>query len=329
MIPRAADSLDRRRAARRGSALLAVLGGIATLSCIALALGSSARTALDRAALRADSAQAHLLARGGIEAAIHELASATVRRDSLSGIVRRGYSFPAGTAAVRIEGESGKINVNRCGIQALSNLIGSLASAPDSAGALADGIVRYRQGLLAGRIRHFKPSLPVAANSTKRSSFERRFASIQVVEELLTVPGISADLLYGTYRPFATDGGKQGLREIAGLRRYLRTEGSASVDINAAPRAVLLASGLSAALADEVLAARERAPLSQAGALFRRASRAAVHLPLGTGVGTGAWTITATGTELARFASHTVTATVQASESTGRLRVSRWYERSL
>lgn len=329
MIPRAAHCPDRRRAARRGSALLAVLGGVATLSCIALALASSARTALDRAALRADGAQAHLLARGGIEAALHELAGATVRRGSLTGIARRDYSFPAGTAEVRIEAESGKINVNRCGRQALRNLIGSLAAAPGSAGALADGIVRYRQGLLSGRVRHFDPSRPVSPDSTGRSSFGRRFASIQVVEELLTVPGISADLLYGTYRPFATDGGKKGLREIAGLRRYLRTEGSASVDVNAAPRAVLLASGLSAALADEVLAARERAPLAQTEALFRRASRAAVHLPLGTGAGNGAWTITATGTEFARFASRTVAATVQASESTGCLRVRRWYERSL
>lgn len=329
MTPRAAECPDRQRFARRGSALLAVLGGIATLSFVALALSSSARTALDRVALRADSAQAYLLARGGIEAAIHEFANATVRRGFLSGSVRREYSFPAGTAEVLIEAESGKINVNRCGRQALRNLIDGLASAPDTAGSLADGVVQYRQGLIAGRIRHFNPSRPGSPDSTERSSFGRRFASIQVVEELLTVPGISPDLFYGTYRPFAMDGGKKGLREIAGLRRYLRTDGSASVDINAAPRAVLLAAGLPAALADEVLAAREGAPLSQSGALFRRASRAAAHLPLGAGLGAGEWTITSTGTELARFASRTVAATVKASESTGRLRVRRWYERSL
>lgn len=329
MTPETAGCPDRRRAARGGSALLAVLGGVAALSCIALALTSSARTALDRAALRADSAQAYLLARGGIEAAMHELANATVRREALSGSVRRDYGFPAGTAEVRIEAESGKINVNRCGQQALRTLIASLASAPDQAGSLADGIVRYRQGLLAGRIRHFDPSRPGSPDSTARSSFERRFASIQVVEELLTVPGVSPDLLYGTYRPFATDGGRKGLQEIAGLRRYLRTEGPASVDINVAPRAVLLASGLPAALADEVLAARERAPLSPTRALFRRASQAAVHLPLGTGINAGAWTITATGTERARFASRTVAATVKASEANGRLRIRRWYERSL
>ena len=329
MTPRAAERPGRRRSARRGSALLAVLGGVATLSFVALALASSARTALDRAALRADSAQAYLLARGGVEAALHEFANAAVRSGLLSGSVRREYSFPAGTVEVRIVAESGKINVNRCGRQALRILIEGLASAPDNAGSLADGIVQYRQGLLAGRIRHFNPSRPGSPDSTERSSFERRFASIQVVEELLTVPGISPDLLYGTYRPFAPDSGRKGLRQIAGLRRYLRTEGSASVDINAAPHAVLLASGLSATLADEVLAAREQAPLSQTGALFRRASRAAIHLPLSTGLGAGEWTITSTGTELARFASRTVAATVMASESTGRLRVRRWYERPL
>lgn len=329
MIPRAAECSGRRRSARRGSALLAVLGGVATLSCIALALSSSARTALDRAALRADSTQAYLLARGGIEAVMHELSNATVRRGFLSGSVQRDYSFPAGTAEVRIVAEAGKINVNRCGRQALRILIDGLVSAPDNAGSLADGIVRYRQGLRAGRIRHFNPSRPGSLDSTQRSSFERRFASIQVVEELLTVPGISPDLLYGTYRPVAPDRGRKGLREIAGLRRYLRTEGSASVDINAAPRAVLPATGLSAALADELLAAREQAPLSQTGALFRRASRAAVHLPLSAGAGVGEWTITATGTEFARLASRTVAATVEASESTGRLRVRRWYERPL
>lgn len=329
MTPKAAERPNRPRSARRGSALLAVLGGVATLSFVALALASSARTALDRAALRADSAQAYLLARGGIEAALHELANAAGRRGLLSGSVRREYSFPAGSVEVRIVAESGKINVNRCGRQALRNLIDGLASAPDNAGSLADGIVQYRQGLIAGRIRHFNPSLSSSPDSIQQSSFERRFASIQVVEELLTVPGISPDLLYGTYRPFAPDSGRKGLRQIAGLRRYLRTEGSASVDINAAPRAVLLAAGLPVALADELLAAREGAPLSQSGALFRRASRAAAHLPLGAGAGAGEWTITSTGTELARFASRTVAATVKASESTGRLRVRRWYERSL
>lgn len=329
MIPRAARGPNRRREVKRGSALLAVLGGVATLSCVALALAASARTALDRAALQADGAQAYLLARGGIEAALHELANPTLRRTARSSSVQRDFSFPAGIAEVRIEAESGKINVNRCGREALRRLVAGLGPPSVNAGALADDIVRYRQELLAGRVRHFDATFPAHSDSFQRSSFGRRFASVQVVEELLSLPGITPDLLYGTYRPYAINSGNKGLQQIAGLRRYLRTEGSAGVDINAASRAVLLASGMSATLADEVLAARQRAPLSQTAALFRRASRAAVHLPLGAGVGAEAWTITATGTEHKRFAARTVAATVEASNSTGRLRVRRWYERAL
>lgn len=329
MIPRAACGPNRPREFRRGSALLAVLGGVATLSCVALALAASARIALDRAALQADSAQAYLLARGGIEAALHELANPTLRRTARSSSVRRDYSFPAGVAEVRIEAESGKINVNRCDREALRTLVASLAPASVNAGSLADGIVRYREGLLSGRVRRFDTTRPVPSDSFQRSSFGRRFASIQVVEELLSIPGITPDLLYGTYRPYAMNDGNKGLRQIAGLRRYLRTEGSAGVDINAAPRSVLLASGMAATLADQVLAARQRAPLSQTEALFRQASRAAIHLSLSAGVGAEAWTITATGTEHRRFATRAVAATVEASDSTGRLRIRRWYERAI
>lgn len=329
MILRAACGPNRPREFRRGSALLAVLGGVATLSCVALALAASARTALDRAALQADSAQAYLLARGGIEAALHELANPTLRRTARSSSVRRDYSFPAGVAEVRIEAESGKINVNRCGREALRSLVTGLAPPAVNAGSLADGIVRYREGLLSGRVGRFDATRPAPSDSFQRSSFGRRFASIQVVEELLSIPGITPDLLYGTYRPYAMNDGNKGLRQIAGLRRYLRTEGSAGVDINAAPRSVLLASGMAATLADQVLAARQRAPLSQTEALFRQASRAAIHLSLSAGVGAEAWTITATGTEHRRFATRTAAATVEASDSTGRLRIRRWYERSI
>lgn len=320
----------RTRVAEAGSALLAVLGGVAALSAIAFAMTAAAHNALDRASLRADSTRAYFLARGGIEAALHEMSAGLARSDTAAGAEYRQYVFQTGVATVSIASENGKLNVNRAGREAIASLLTSAGKTPLDSGSLAEGILAYRRDLLAGRIDHFAAPFSTGPVRVARSSFERRIASIQVIEELLAVPGITSDLLYGSYRADTASGSSPGaFGRVEGLRRFLRTDGPATIDINAAPRAVLLAAGLDESLANQLVEARESGPLSLSDSLVGRAIRESTRTPLvANSVPTG-WTITSTGVLEGRRAIRTVSTLVDAGDSSRQLRIRQWYEHPL
>lgn len=318
------------RVAEAGSALLAVLGAVAALSAIAFAMTAATHNALDRASLRADSTKAYFLARGGIEAALHEMSAGVARRNAAAGADNRQYVFQTGVATVSIASENGKMNVNRAGLEAIASLLASAGAGEVDSALLAEGIVAYRRDLLAGRIGHFAEPLPTGPARIARSSFERRIASIQVIEELLAVRGITPDLLYGTYRADIAPGGRPGgFARIDGLQHFLRTDGPATVDINAAPKAVLIAAGLDASLANQVVEARQREPLSPRDSLVDRAVRESAWTPLAANSAPSAWTITSSGVLQGRRAVRTVSALVGSSDSSSQLRIRQWYEHPL
>ncbi len=318
------------RAGEAGSALLAVLGAVAALSAIAFAMMAAAHNALDRASLQADSAKAYFLARGGIEAALHEMSAGIVPGHMAAGMDSREYVFETGVAKVSIASENGKLNVNRTGREAMASLLASAGATQVESDSLAERILSYRRDLLAGRLDHF--GLPLARGSARfaHSSFERRIASIQVIEELLSVPGITPDLLYGTYRAeTAANGGSGALRRVDGLRRFLRTAGPAAVDINAAPKAVLVAAGLGEPLASQLVEARQTVPLSPRDPLFGRATRESAGAPMLANSMASAWTVTSTAVLQGRRATRSVSAVVSTDTASGRLRIKRWYEHPL
>ena len=315
------------RVAEAGSALLAVLGAVATLSAIAFAMTAATHNALDRASLRADSTKAYFLARGGIEAALHEMSAGLARRSAAAGADNRQYIFHTGVATVSIASEYGKMNVNRASREAIASLLASSGAGGVRSELLAERILAYRRDLLAGRIGHFAAPSATGPARVMRSSFERRIASIQVIEELLAVPGITPDILYGTYRADTAPGSRPGaFGRVEGLRRFLRTDGPATVDVNAAPKAVLLAAGLEESLANQLVEARETGPLSPRDSLVGRASRESAWTPLAASTSPAAWTITSTGVLQGRRAIRTVSALVGASDSSSRLQTRQWFE---
>ena len=309
----------------RGSALLAVLATVAVLTAVAFAMSGATLASLDRASLRKDAAQAYFLARGGIEAALLDLEAKLRRGDAASArphVLR--FEFGSGRVEVSLIPDGAKLNVNRAGPNMLAALLASAGAPPANVRGLAEGIVAYRDRLRQGSIRTFWPLPAQSADSRAHSSFERPAASIQMVEELLSVPGMHPDLIYGSYQPAPG----RPLRRVAGLLRYLRTDGPATLNINAAPKEVLLACGLNASTADQVLEEREIRPIRIGDTILIEASRQSSHVPLGAS-SQGGWTLAATGRLNEGRATRRVTAMVKSEASMGRLRVERWVELGL
>ena len=310
----------------RGAALLAVLATVAVLTAVAFAMSGATLASLDRAALRRDAAQAYFLARGGIEAALHDLEAKRRRGDEVSARTYVSlFEFGSGTVEVSLVPDGAKVNVNRAGPTTLAALLASAGARPSNVRELAEGIVAYRDRLRQGGIRAFSQTPDQSTDLGSRWSFERPAASIQVVEELLSVPGMNPDLIYGSYQP--ADG--RPLRHLAGLLRYMRTDGPAALSINAAPREVLLACGLDASTADRILEEREMHPIRIGDEVLIEASRQGSRVPLGVSSPGAGWTLTATGRLNEDRATRSVTAVVRSEGSAGRLRVDRWFELGL
>ncbi len=281
---------------------------------------------MERAAARTDLSMAYFLARGGIEAALHELALQAGA--SYGGRQLRRYEYESGTVEVAAVSESGKLDVNRVGSDTLAALLTALGVEAGQASALAKGIAAYRSDLRAGWPHRFSPTPKLPGERRELSSFERRQASIQAVEELLSVEGVTPDLVYGSFRP--KESGTPGLRRTPGLLALLRTDGPAAVDINAAPHVVLAAAGIGASMAARIIAARERNPLRPGDPLLVQAARIASGVTLVAANEATSWSLTATAQLRGpRRAIRSVAASATAEPGRDRLRIQRWRDRAL
>ena len=310
----------------RGAALLAVLATVAVLTAVAFAMSGATFASLDRASLRRDAAQAYFLARGGIEAALRDLEAKRRRGGEVSARPHvLLFEFASGTVEVSLVPDGAKLNINRTGPEILAALLASAGARPTDVRELAEGIVAYRDQLRQSGIRTFWQTPSQSSYPRSDSSFERPAASIQMIEELLSVPGMHPDLIYGSFQP------AQGrpLQRVAGLLHYLRTDGLATLNINAAPREVLLACGLNASTADQVLDAREIRPIRIGDTVLLEANRQGARVPLSVSSPGAGWTLTATGRLNEDRATRRVTAVVKADGGVGRLRVDRWFELGL
>ena len=254
---------DRRSGGRRGGALLAVLWFSLALTAIVFALSRSVRAEFDRAALHGESLRAYYLAQGGIERALLRLVR-PARPRSLPGGWKPGQSrlsfeFPAGRVEVEIRGESGKLDVNNAPPEALARLFAACGADPARAPELAVRLSFVRERL-RGREAIWGESAAAAENSGGPSSFSAGRTSFLELEELLTVPGITPELFYGSYASASADG--DDLRRREGLAHNLTVKGGAHVNVNYASRELLIAAGLPAGLVDDLIRLRRMRPLT-------------------------------------------------------------------
>jgi len=261
---------------RRGSALLAVLWLSAALATIGYSLATTVRGETERTSTGLDGLRSYYLAAAGVDRAMVETLWSF--QNPQAGAIPPNatevtYHFASGDARVDIIPETAKLNVNRATIEDLTRLGAALGLDPARAQALAQAIDQART---AG------PALP--PNLPQDPSFRPPGASLQEIEELLSVPGITPELFYGTYIPQPDAAGGVRLARRPGLVDCLSVYGrSSQVDVNTASPAVLAAVGMNPGAISAVLALRKAGPIppGQLGAVAAMAGEAAGRLRVG------------------------------------------------
>lgn len=231
-----------RRRSTRGGALLAVLWLVAALSVIALAIAATVRAEVERTTTNAEGVRAYYLAKGAIDrAALYIQWGANANQPGrppvyyLRGMRTLEFRLPTGLVTVDVIPETAKLNVNRVDVNDFLRLFLALGLAPPEATELAAAVDDWRRPAseaITPFDRYYLSLTP---------SFPARHASLENVEELLLVKGMTPELFYGTYVPSSGDSlvWRPGVRDC--LTVYGRSD---SVDINWAEPPVLAAVGL-------------------------------------------------------------------------------------
>jgi general secretion pathway protein K len=251
---------------RRGAALLAVLWLAAGLSAIALTIANTVRGETERSSTDADGLKAYYLAAGAIDRILLYLEKASAFQNPDKTPLIQDYrrilvlDFPTGVVTGEIIPETSKLDVNRANPKDLLNLLLALGEDPGQAEQTLAGILDWRGpspgGSFTGFDQYYLSLTP---------SFQARHASLQEIEELLLVRGVTPDLFYGSY----TRDAQGQLVPHAGLRDCLSVYGTAggAFDVNTVEPAVMTAIGIPPGVAAAIVAMRKAAPIRDIGQL--------------------------------------------------------------
>lgn len=280
--------MSNNSAGQRGSALLAVMWLAAALAAIAFAVASTVRAETDRVSTAADGVRAHFLASGSVDRAIlwiwwgyqgHSNPDGSPRFYRAPMPVLR-FPYPSGEAVVEIMPETAKLNVNEANPNDLMRLLRAVGATPERAAEITGAILDWRT-----------PSpLPTVFDSfylSRNPSFRARHASLEEIEELLLVKGMTPELFHGSYRE-----DEQGrLLPAGGLKDCLSIHGSTTTfDINTADPTLLLSLGISPGSVNAIVRRRLVLPFRNDG----EALAAAEGIPRVRVGGNTIWTLRAT-----------------------------------
>ena len=157
--------------------------------------------------------------------------------------------FPEGLAAVEVIPESSKMNVNAVPPMELGRLLVALGMGPEVASQTAMAIEHWRGTGGAALDPMYLSRAP---------SFRAPHASIEQIEELMSIAGITPELFYGGYTR-TPDG---ALLPRAGLRDCLSVYSAGTgFDLNTVQPAVMLAVGVPASGVEMVTRMRRMMPI--------------------------------------------------------------------
>jgi general secretion pathway protein K len=226
---------------RRGSALLTVLWLSAALSAIAFSVATTVRGELERAGTATDGVQSYFLARGALQRALLWVSWGEQYRNPdgsprywAPGMMRLQFQFPTGQADVEFLPEAAKLNVNTATFPELFRLGLALGVEPERARDIAAGILDWRGPAPQGMSEWDAYYLSLTP------SFRSRHASLEEIEEILLIKGMTPELFHGTY----VRNVEGRLEPRPGYRDCLSVFGGGSIHANLAQPAVLAAIGL-------------------------------------------------------------------------------------
>jgi general secretion pathway protein K len=274
----------------RGGALLLVLWLTAALSAIAFSVATAVRGETERTSTHIEQARAYYLAAGAVDRALlwMQWGGGHRRPDGRPMFYEPGMpvfqmAFPTGVATVEIIPESARLNVNRATPVELLRMLGAMGVAPDRAMGVAEAIVDWRTENPGGSpLDQFYLSMG--------PTFLPRHASLEQIEELLYVRGVTPDLFHGTWARDANG----VLSRLPGLKDCLTVYGiNDAYDINTTPLPVLLAIGVPPDVAAMIVRRRMERPFLTAGEAAPVLAMAGGKLRLG---GNSTYTLRATAT---------------------------------
>lgn len=130
-------------ARQQGFALLLVLWTMVLLSMVGSRIAANGRAEAQLAANVRDAAVTEAAADGAVQDAAFHLLDAPAQRWAADGIARR-LALPGAVVEVRVESEDGKVNPNLASAPLLAALLHEVGADTQTAGLIADGIVRWR-----------------------------------------------------------------------------------------------------------------------------------------------------------------------------------------
>src|SRR5262249_476796 len=162
----------------------------AALAAIAFSLSTTVLGEIDRTATGVDGLRAYYLAAGGVHRAIYEVLWSGQNPGARllpENATRVDYNFPSAVVRVAILPETGKLGVNTALPEELFRLGVALGLSPERAQEIAMGIVDWRTpGVEGSPLDSYYLSLT--------PSFRPRHASMEEIEELLLVKGVTPEI---------------------------------------------------------------------------------------------------------------------------------------
>ncbi|MBZ0155399.1 MAG: general secretion pathway protein GspK [Alphaproteobacteria bacterium] len=289
----------------RGIVLIMVMWVLTVLMVVVLSFSYMLRTEAHATLSFKEGMEQKFLAEAGIERGIVEILyrkSGSIAQEEKDATAWKidGTVYTAemkeGSFRVRILNESGKVDINSAHELLIRGLIAALGTQGEELDTVVDSLMDWKDNdnlhRLYGAEDEYYLSLP--------GPYKAKNANFESLEEMMLVKGVTPDLLYG-------NGDRKGLLQFITLN-----SGSSAININAAPREVLLAvPGMTAEMADAVLeyrASKEIKSVQEIKDLLGEQYNA-MSPYLNTGEG-NAYTVEAEGLKEGRKAGHAVKAVV-------------------
>jgi hypothetical protein len=168
---------------------------------IAFSVADTVRAEVERGIAQQESLRAYYLARGAVEQTLFRIRQApsfgTSSEEFLQLNRRLHLNYASGDVLVEIVSEQGKLSLRGIKPQVLSQLLAVMGESPIQSEAIVAAITRT--GLLPNAALA-NPNLLSGQNLGPTSTFSPNPASMEYVEELMLIPGVSSEMMYGRFR---------------------------------------------------------------------------------------------------------------------------------